>query len=89
MSDSDSDSFCTPPSSFIGIDEESLNRLLTEAIEKQDHEGVLSLLTGSNKWIIEMRTWYLRGRQKVSVYSTHHQKHLHSCAVIQLTCCTS
>ena len=70
MSDSDSDSFHTPPSSLnqIGINQETLNRLLTEAIKKQDHEGVLSALTGSNKWIIEMRAWYLCGRQKVSLY---------------------
>ena len=69
MSDSDSDSFHTPPSSLnqIEINEETLNRLLTEAIEQQDHERVLSVLTGSNKWIIEMRVWYLHGRQKVSI----------------------
>ena len=67
MSDSDSDSFHTPPSSLVGVNQETQNRLLTEAIEKQDHEGVLSVLTGSNKWIIEMRVWYLHGRQKVSI----------------------
>ena len=92
MSDSDSDSFYTPPSSLVGINEETLNRLLTEAIEKQDHEGVLSVLTGSNKWIIEMRVWYLRGRQKVNNnynYTQHVSKHVHSCAIIQLTCSTT
>ena len=67
MSDSDSDSdyllYYTPPSS-LGEDDVSRNLRLMEAIKKQDHEEVLSSLTDLNKWIIEMRTWYLRGKQK-------------------------
>ena len=88
MSDSDSDSFHTPPSSLVGINQETQNRLLTEAIERQHHEGVLSVLTGSNKWIIEMRVWYLCGRQKVNPYLNTIYIILcrYSCSVSQLTC---
>ena len=78
LSDSDSESFFTPPSSLEFREDDSnaiskeeiilQSEMLKEAIKNQDKERVLRTLTPLNKWIITLEIWCRENEASFIIY---------------------